>query len=309
MRAAPDPTVVLRAQLADAAASFSIGVPAAVAEFLREPGEPFEVGEAGLSVTTPRGGIHLSPPTAVRPLAYEAPSRRPERWLQGVVFCLPDAEARMGGRRVLSALGSDGAARRAPDREAALFDLGVGAPHLDFCVRTGDAGLAERLHAGVGQAMADWPEDLVAALFAASPHRVVRSRLGRIEVTGSIPSERTILGPIRTCSPSSWAKASPTTRRSRCRRAGCHASSSTRPIPSSTWRATRSPSTRRGMTPSKRCSRPGAIRLTWRPRPPPIYAPRRRCARGAARTWTSRPWRWRADNGRPRGTCPHGRHG
>ena len=43
--------------------------------------------------------------------------------------------------------------------------------------------------------MADWPDDLVAALFTANPHRVVMSRLGRIEVTGPIPSERTPLAP------------------------------------------------------------------------------------------------------------------
>ncbi len=199
MNAAPEPSSVLRAQLADAAASFAIGVPAAVAEFMRDPAEPTEmiatVAAGGDGLATARGGIRLTLPEEVRPVAYETPSRRPERWLQGIVFCLPEADARMGGRGVLSALGPDAAALEARNREAELFDLGVGAPHVDFCVRTGDSGLAARLRANCGLAMADWPDDLVSALFAANPHRVVMSRLGRIEVTGPIPSQRTPLGP------------------------------------------------------------------------------------------------------------------
>lgn len=181
--------------LADPAASFSIGVPAAVAEFMRDPAEAFSPSEGGLSGRTPRGAIRLRLTGNTRPLAYEAPSRRPERWLQGLVFCLPESQARMAGRRTLSALGLDHAALAARDREAELFDLGVGAPHVDFCARTADSGLAGRLHANNGRAMADWPADLVSALIAANPHRVVRSRLGRIEVTGPIPSARTPLGP------------------------------------------------------------------------------------------------------------------
>ena len=195
MSAAPEPGSVLRAQLQDPEASFAIGVPGAVAEFLREPAEPCETGGDGLAVTTPRGGIRVNLPEGLRPLAAESPSRRPERWLQSVVFCLPEAAARMGGRRALTALGPDGAALRARDREDALFDLGVGAPQIDFCVRTGDPQLGECLQAGCGLNLADWPEDLTAALFAANPHRVVMSRLGRIEVTGPIPSERTPLAP------------------------------------------------------------------------------------------------------------------
>ncbi|MDX1575202.1 MAG: hypothetical protein R3285_03345, partial [Kiloniellales bacterium] len=195
MSAAPEPNSVVRAQLEDPAASFAIGVPGAVAEFLRDPAEPFETGGDGLTVTTPRGGIRVSLPEGMRPLAAESPSRRTGHWLQSVAFCLPEAAARMGGRRVLTALGPDRAALRARDRAAELFDLGVGADPIDFCVRTGDPQLAGRLQSACGRALADWPADLTAALFAANPHRVVMSRLGRIEVTGPIPSERTPLGP------------------------------------------------------------------------------------------------------------------
>ena len=198
MTSDPEPNAVLRALLADPAASFAIGVPAAVAEFMRAPGEAAdvsEVGEGGLAVATPRGAIRVSLSDHVRPLAYETPSRRPERWLQGLVFCLPAAQAGLAGRRVLSALGPDAEALAARDREAALFDLGVGARHIEFCVRTAEAELCALLRDHCGLTLTDWPADLAAAVFAANPQRVVRSRLGRIEVTGPIPSERTPLGP------------------------------------------------------------------------------------------------------------------
>jgi hypothetical protein len=195
MTAAPDPSDILRSYLADCASSFAIGVPAAVAEFMRGPDEPCEVSADGLTVVTPRGGIRVTPRGELRPFACERPSRRPDRWLQSLAFCLPDAAAAVGGRQVLSALGPDAAALAQADRAAELFDLGIGAPHVAFCVRTPDPALADRLHAHCGRALAEWPGALLAALAAADPHRVVLSALGRIEVTAPIPRARTPLGP------------------------------------------------------------------------------------------------------------------
>ena len=96
---APRPRAVLRRCLADAASSFAIGVPAAVAEFMREPAEPAETASDGLCLITPRGGIRLAPRADMRALAWEAPGRRPERWRHGLVILLPEAEARLGGPR------------------------------------------------------------------------------------------------------------------------------------------------------------------------------------------------------------------
>jgi hypothetical protein len=184
---------VLERHLGDTASSFMIGVPAAVAEFMRDPEEP--AGADGLAVTTPRGGLRVTWRDDARPVAYEALSRRPERWLHGVVFCLPEAAARMGAREALTELGPDREALHAGDRDAVLFDLGVGAPQIDFCVRTSDPGLTALLRRYCGRAMTDWPGELAAALLEAGPQRVVASRLGRIEVTQPIPRKRTPLGP------------------------------------------------------------------------------------------------------------------
>ncbi len=187
---------ILRRSLRDAASSFSIGVPAAVAEFMRAETEPLLTEDAeALTVATARGAIRLAWRGDAVPVAYEAPSRRPERWLQGVVFCLPGDAARMGGGRALSELGPDRDAVRADDRAAILFDLGVGAPQLDFCIRTGEPALIDLLRRNLERPPAEWPDEVMTALLETGPHRVVVSRLGRIEVTQPIPHERTPLGP------------------------------------------------------------------------------------------------------------------
>ena len=141
---------VLRRSLADPASSFSIGVPAAVAEFMRDAGEPAETLAAGLGVATPRGAIRVTARDDLRAVAYESLSRRPDRWLHGLLFCLPAAAAGMEGSRTLRALGPDREAVHAGDRDALLFDLGVGAPQIDFCVRTGAPGLIEILRSACG---------------------------------------------------------------------------------------------------------------------------------------------------------------
>lgn len=188
--------VVLRRSLQDAASSFSIGVPAAVAEFMRAADEPLLTEDAESPiVTTARGAIRLAWRADAVSVAYETPSRRPERWLQGVVFCLPEATARMSGGCALSELGPDRDAVRPDDRGAILFDLGVGAPQVDFCIRTGEPALIDLLRRHLGHPSAEWPGEVMTALLETGPHRVVISRLGRIEVTQPIPHDRTPLGP------------------------------------------------------------------------------------------------------------------
>ncbi len=192
---AGDPREALRRLLVDPAASFAIGVPAASAEFLRAADEPWEVAGDGLGAATPRGAIRVAWRDNARPLAYETLSRHPGRWLHGLLFCLPAAAAHLGGRKALTELGPDGGAVRAEDRAALLFDLGVGARHVDFCVRTDDPALIARLRAHCGTPLDGWPAELMGALLAANPARVVTSALARIEVSAPIPRERTPLGP------------------------------------------------------------------------------------------------------------------
>jgi uncharacterized protein DUF6925 len=106
----------------------------------------------------------------------------------GIAVCLPEGEARTGGRVRVTALGRDAGALRASDRGAFLFDLGLGLANCDFCVRTADAALAAALAAAEGTALLE-NAPLVDALKRASPHRIAISRAGRIEVFQDIAPE------------------------------------------------------------------------------------------------------------------------
>jgi hypothetical protein len=96
----------------------------------------------------------------------------------------------MGGRVVLTDLGPDREAARPQDRNAILFDIGIGAPHVDFCIRTGDRNLIRLLRKGVGAPILTEANPQLEAIKQSSPARVCMSRLGRIEVFQRIGSHR-----------------------------------------------------------------------------------------------------------------------
>ena len=93
----------------------------------------------------------------------------------------------MGGRAVLTELGADTGALRASDRDSILFDLGLGAPHADFCVRIDDDDTAAQLRRHAGRAVFETGNPAMGLILGANPHRVFISRLGRIEVYQPIP--------------------------------------------------------------------------------------------------------------------------
>jgi hypothetical protein len=92
----------------------------------------------------------------------------------------------MNTRTRVTELGPDSAALREEDRGAVLFDLGLGAPHCDVCVRTADASILHSLRAAAGQPVL--ATELLRELPAMSPERVFISRLGRVEVRTPIPT-------------------------------------------------------------------------------------------------------------------------
>jgi uncharacterized protein DUF6925 len=155
--------------LRSATCGWSIGAYGAIAEFHRDPAEPAQID--GLCVATPRGAIAVELPPGCRAFGDE----------RVVVLGLAGAEARMSARAGIACLGADRDALRAQDRDALLFDLGLGLAHCEFCVRTADAALVDALRAAEGMPLLE-NAPLVERLKRASPHRVVRSRAGRIEV-------------------------------------------------------------------------------------------------------------------------------
>lgn len=166
-------------QLALTSSGWSIGVLGALAEFERDENEATVC--RGASIVTARGAIGLTPCAEARAIAYELPSARADSWLHGVALCLPLGACRMNVRKVITEVGRDAHALRSHDRDATLFDLGLGNEYCDFYIRSGDPAHIARLREAGGRTLLDEP-GLFAAIVEMSPHRVFVSALGRIEV-------------------------------------------------------------------------------------------------------------------------------
>lgn len=175
-------TDLISRHLADPQASWAIGTFGAIAEFHRDADEPVALFAHG--AMTARGGIRLQFDPVVRPIAWERPSAG-DGWVHGIALCLPATAGAMNGRTTVTELGADAGALKEEDREAILFDLGIGAPHCDICVRTADTGILRALRAAVGRPVL--ATDLLREIPAMSPARVFMSRLGRVEVHTPIP--------------------------------------------------------------------------------------------------------------------------
>jgi len=170
---------LVRDHLRSAKSSWSMGAFGAIAEFHREPSEAADARE--LAVVIAGGAIAVRLEERCRAFAYELLSARSGLWLHGVALCLPAPEARMTGSTRVTELGPDREALRPGDRNSVLFDLGLGLANCDFCVRTVDPQVQEALRAaGDVPLLANAP--LLEFLARRSPHRVMLSRLGRLEV-------------------------------------------------------------------------------------------------------------------------------
>jgi len=178
---------LLQREISNPDTQWSLGTFGAIAEFSRDPAEPVRLSQTpdGVSAVTPRGGIALKPHAAIRPIASEGITKT--GWNQRIALCLPAHDCAMNQRVALTELGPDHQAPREEDREAILFDLGLGALQADFCVRIGDHSLAARLREHAGRNLFEPGNPAMGMILTANPHRVFISRLGRIEVYQPIP--------------------------------------------------------------------------------------------------------------------------
>lgn len=180
---------LIDAHLPLSTSSWSVGEFGVLAEFHHT--QPKDAALDARTVVADGGALRIESgermrDLGLRVLAYETPSPNPRLWNHGIAFCLPEAAALMDNRGGVTELGPDRDAIFQRDRQAALFDLGLGRRTLNFCVRSADPALIEVLRAGRGAALFDRP-DLLAALAAAGPTRVVLSRIARVEVSNPIP--------------------------------------------------------------------------------------------------------------------------
>lgn len=171
----PQALPLVRGFFADPNCGWSVGAYGAIAEFMRAKDDTAELTDLdeGGALVTARGALRVRLREGVRMV---------DAGHHGIACCLPASEAAMGRRGAIAELGPDADAIRPIDRAAVLFDIGVGAPHVDFCVRTDRPELIEVLRAVQGQNLFSPDNPAMGALLAASPDRVCVSRLARIEV-------------------------------------------------------------------------------------------------------------------------------
>jgi hypothetical protein len=174
-------------QLANPEAQWSLGTFGAIAEFSRDADEPAEIAQTdeAASVMTPRGGIRIVARDDLRAIAFETITT--QAWSQRVAFCLPEQKSAMSRRAVLTEIGPDAGALRVEDRDAVLFDLGLGVLQVDCCIRTRDAGLIEGLRGHLSRSLFEPGNPAMGLILAESPHRVFVTRAGRAEVYQAIP--------------------------------------------------------------------------------------------------------------------------
>jgi hypothetical protein len=178
---------LLTEQMMNAATQWSLGTFGAIAEFSRDPGEPVKLtaSETDISAVTERGGVAIRAVEELRPFASESITRL--NWSHRIALCLPKSACAMSQRAALTELGPDNGALRVEDRGNILFDLGLDALQVDLCIRFDDDTLAARLREHVGRPVFEPGNPAMGIILAASPHRVFKSRIGRIEVYQTIP--------------------------------------------------------------------------------------------------------------------------
>lgn len=181
-----DPTTLIRTHLADPNSCWAIGTYGAIAEFIRDPNERELISNSQpMTLATPRGAIRLRPRESLI-VAYETLSSPPHGWTHGLALCLPARQGQRNVRSTLTEIGPDNEAVMEADREGILFDIGVGAPHINAFVRTRDSSLLKMLRRECGRTIISDKSLVVDLIKEANPHRVFLSKLGRLEVFQSI---------------------------------------------------------------------------------------------------------------------------
>ena len=192
---------VIEQHLKRTSSGWSIGVFGAIAEFVYDADEATEFHSVGgrSGIVTKRGGIAIGNVSQTELVAFETLATCTHDWSQSVAFCLSQEAANMPARKVLTELGPDKNALRKGADTHLLFDMGMDSPYLQFCVRTGEEQLIERLRAAEGRSIFDPPNPIMANIVEYSPNRIAVSCLGRVEVYQPIPAAdgtgQTPLGP------------------------------------------------------------------------------------------------------------------
>jgi hypothetical protein len=173
--------------LAGAVGGWSMGVQGALAEYAVAGGRA-EVRRAGRTVeaVTAGGGLRLVVTDGTEAFAAGNPHQGDGI---GTVYLTVPRRTLPPPAPGVAVSGADPGSLRPEDAADLLVDLAVGHAAAAFCVRTGDPALGARLREVEGASWRDALTRVGPAVVAASPHRVVTTRLGRVEVWAPIPPD------------------------------------------------------------------------------------------------------------------------
>ncbi|MBJ7579325.1 hypothetical protein JHC09_15725 [Devosia sp. MC532] len=177
---------VVRQALLDPRNTWSIGTFGAIGEFRWDAGEETLHTDA-LSRVTKRAAIRITPADDIKIIAFETLAADGKSWHNDVAFCMKRT-AEADKPHVVRELGPDRDALREDQRDAILFDLGVGIGHVHMCARTHDPDHIKIMRSLEGLSIfSEQARHLHADTLRAQPHRVMLSPLGRLEVYQEIP--------------------------------------------------------------------------------------------------------------------------
>lgn len=161
--------------------SWVVGPPGAIAEFAFREDRPDRIQRDGMTIgaVAKDSALRLSLGEQVKAVAFG-------RW-PAIALVMPRAGNEMPRAAGLAALGPDADALLAQERGASLYDLGLGRSEARFAVRTNDPALKARLDAAIGADLGTLMTALGHEILAASPTRVIETRLGRAEIAAPIP--------------------------------------------------------------------------------------------------------------------------
>ena len=162
-----------------------IGVVGAVAEFTAVQQASVDVHTYGDDITayTKNGAIRVKINDDIRALTFDPPVWELEA---RIVLAVKRERGRLPVASGVADLGPDTDAL-VQERNANLYDLGLGRKEGRFCVRLGEGAAREALNGSKGLMFPQALPMIAGPLVAESPTRVVESALGRIEVQGQIP--------------------------------------------------------------------------------------------------------------------------
>jgi predicted Fe-S protein YdhL (DUF1289 family) len=160
------------------------GVLGAVAEFCLGEGEAYEIETDSnlVRVLSPRGAISFHIGENLRALSFGSMSGR-----EIIVLAMPRGEAKSFPGEGLVCLGPDRDAIRERARDEILYDFGLGRRTAGFGIRTACPDLIAQLDCANGLDWRQFLPSIGADIQRASPTRVVRNAIGRIEVFTAIP--------------------------------------------------------------------------------------------------------------------------